>query len=197
MARAPDLPMEILKQKAAGLQHPEMNRRDNMALKRRTRSNRSETGRTGRAAASASPRKSARGTGRINVYQCAIATNRGGKFEVRVRAEFGGGAWVLPAFYLASTLEGALKKLEGALRAMHRGEEHLRFWSVERSDDPKFTDELLGGLGLSLDRRKEFPGVSARLEASAEKRISAASLRKLRSELAAPAASGRQPATRS
>lgn len=166
-----------------------------MALKNRTPSNRVARERV-RAAAAASPGKGAQGARGKNEYQCAIATNRGGKFEVRIRAEFGGGAWVLPAFYLASTLPAALKKLEEALRAMHRGEEHLRFWSVERSDDPKFTDELLGGLGLSLDRRREFPRVSARLEAPAEKPIPAAALRKLRTELAAPAASARQPNAR-
>ena len=162
-----------------------------MASKRGTRSKRGAREQAGAATPAASPKRGTRGTAGKNVYQCAIATNRGGKFEVRVRAEFGGGAWVLPAFYLASTLDGALKKLEEALRAMHRGEEHLRFWSVERSDDPKFTDELLGGLGLSLDRRKEFPRVSARLEAVAEKPISTATLRKVRKELASPAASGR------
>jgi len=71
-----------------------------------------------------------------NEYLCAIEKTQNGKYNVRVRAAFGRGAWSLPVYFLASSFNGAMKKLEESLRVLQKNEERLRFWSVEHSDDP-------------------------------------------------------------
>lgn len=119
-----------------------------------------------------------------NEYQCSIEVNQNGKYCVRVRAFFARKAWTLPVFFLSSTFDHAMRKLEEALQFLQRKEERLRFWGVERSDDPNFSEELVREAGLRLDRRAEFPVRSSNVALSPEKPIPAVLLAPVRRGLA-------------
>jgi hypothetical protein len=134
-----------------------------------------------------------------NEYQCAIERNQNGKYNVRVRAVFapeakdsGNGrqsnghrsSWMLPVYFLASSFNAAMKKLEEALQLLQKHEAKLRFWGVERTDDPNLAGDLLKELGLGLDRRREFPRKVAELGVPRERPVPAASLAPVRRILA-------------
>jgi len=145
-------------------------------------------------------------TAKSNEYVCAIERNQNGKYNVRVRATFGPppkgangdgavaasqSSWTLPVYFLASSFNGAMKKLEEALQLLQKNEEKLRFWGVERTDDPKLTGDLLRESGLWLDRRKDFPRKVAELGVAREKPVPASMLAPLRRVLADSIASER------
>jgi hypothetical protein len=134
-----------------------------------------------------------------NGYLCALERNQNGKYTVRVRATFGGnghdveggrvaqngpGGWTLPVYFLASSFNAAMKKLEQSLQFLQKNEERLRFWSVDRTDDPNLAGELLQESGLWLDRRREFPRKLAELGVPRERPISASILAPVRRVLA-------------
>ncbi|HVA93481.1 MAG TPA: hypothetical protein VNI36_01120 [Candidatus Dormibacteraeota bacterium] len=119
-----------------------------------------------------------------NEYQCAIEVNQNGKYCVRVRAMFARKAWILPVYFLASTFDRAMKKLEATLQFLQRKEEGLRFWGVEYSDDPIFSGELIRDAGLRLDRRGEFPRRASRVALFPEKPVPAILLAPVRRGLA-------------
>lgn len=79
-----------------------------------------------------------------NEYHCTIEVNQNGKYCVRVRAMFARKGWVLPVYFLASTFDRAMKKLEETLQFLQQKEERLWFWGVEHSDDPEFSGNSLG-----------------------------------------------------
>jgi hypothetical protein len=95
-------------------------------------------------------------SGSRNAYECALERNQNGKYCVRIRASFGRSRWSLPLYFLASSFDGAMKKLEHTLQYLQKREEALWFWGVQRSDDPNLAAELLADVGLRLDRRSEF-----------------------------------------
>ena len=119
-----------------------------------------------------------------NEYLCAIEKNQNGKYNVRVRAVFGSDGWSLPVYFLASSFNAAMKKLEEALQLLQKNEERLRFWGVERSDDPNVAGDLLREFGLWLDRRKEFPRKIAELGIQRERPVPASLLVPVRRILA-------------
>ncbi len=119
-----------------------------------------------------------------NEYLCAIEKNQNGKYNVRVRAVFGSDAWSLPIYFLASSFNAAMKKLEEALQLLQKNEERLRFWGVERSDDPNVAGDLLREFGLWLDRRKEFPRKVAEVGVQPERPVPASLLATVRRILA-------------
>jgi hypothetical protein len=119
-----------------------------------------------------------------NDYRCAIEITQNGKYNVRIRANFGTSGWKLPVYFQASSFDAAMKKLESTLQFLQRHEERLWFWSVERSDDPKFAGDLLEGFGLSLDHRTEFPQRGATIGVPRERIVPAVSLAPLRRSLA-------------
>jgi hypothetical protein len=138
-------------------------------------------------------------TAQANEYICAIERNQNGKYNVRIRATFGPGkrgangdsgasashpSWTLPVYFLASSFNGAMKKLEEALQLLQKNEDRLRFWGVERTDDPKLTGDLLRESGLWLDRRREFPRKIAELGVPRERPVPASMLAPLRRVLA-------------
>jgi hypothetical protein len=127
---------------------------------------------------------STKSAGSGNRYICALERNQNGKYTVRVRAVFGRDGWALPAYFLASSFNAAMKKLEEALQILQRNEERLRFWAVERTDDPKMAGDLLQEFGLWVDRRKEFPRRLAELAVPSEKPVPAATLASVRRMLA-------------
>lgn len=92
-----------------------------------------------------------------NKYRCCIEINQNGKYSVRIQVYFGAKGWSLPVFFLVSSFDAAMKRLEAALQLLQKEEDRLWFWGVERSDDPKLAAELLGRLGLHYDQRREFP----------------------------------------
>ena len=126
-----------------------------------------------------------------NEYQCSIEVNHNGKYCVRVRASYARKGWVLPVFFLASTFDRAMGKLEETLQFLQQKEERLRFWGVEHSDDPKISGELVREAGLSLDRRCEFPRRSENVALSPEKRVPAVLLAPVRRGLAGLIDTGR------
>jgi hypothetical protein len=135
-----------------------------------------------------------------NEYICTIERNQNGKYSVRVRASFGvgphsggsrrarsgqnGSAWSLPVYFLASSFSAAMKKLEVSLQLLQKNEERLRFWGVERSDDPNLAGDLLRDSGLRLDRRREFPAKAAELRIPRERAVPASMLAPVRKALA-------------
>lgn len=121
-----------------------------------------------------------------NQYRCTIERNQNGKYNVRVRAQFGSGsqAWVLPLYFLASSFNAAMKKLEESLQLLQKSEEKLRFWAVERTDDPNLAGDLLQDVGLRIDRRRDFPRRTGEIAVPRERPISAAVLAPLRRLLA-------------
>jgi hypothetical protein len=154
---------------------------------------------------------SARNSVNANEYLCALERNQNGKYTVRVRAIFGApgrevngsssaqtgeGGWTLPVYFLASSFNAAMKKLEESLQLLQKNEERLRFWGVERTDDPNLAGELLQEFGLWLDHRREFPRKMAELGVRRERAISASMLAPVRRVLADSLAQER-PAGRS
>jgi hypothetical protein len=83
--------------------------------------------------------------------------NQNGKYCVRVQTHFARHSWVLSVYFLASSFDRAMKKLEQSLQFLQRQEDRLWFWGVDRSDDPNLSAEMLREAGLHLDRRSEFP----------------------------------------
>jgi hypothetical protein len=145
---------------------------------------------------------SAKNGASTNEYLCAIERNQNGKYNVRVRALFalGGlatdedgsaqagdnshGRWTLPVYFLASSFNAAMKKLEESLQLLQKNEDRLRFWGVERTDDPKLAGDLLQEFGLWLDRRREFPRKIAELGVPRERPVPASMLAPVRRVLA-------------
>jgi len=136
---------------------------------------------------------------RANEYHCAIERTQNGKYNVRLRALFGrratrsdstassahrGAGWTVSAYFLASSFNVAMKKLAQSLQSLQKNEERLRFWGVERTDDPNMAGDLLHEFGLWLDRRKDFPRKIAEFRIPPERVISAASLAPVRRILA-------------
>jgi hypothetical protein len=119
-----------------------------------------------------------------NEYVCAIEKTQNGKYNVRVRALFGRSAWTLPVYFLASSFNGAMKKLAEALQHLQKNEERLRFWGVERTDDPNMAGDLLQEFGLWLDRRREYPRKVAELGVPRERPVPASMLAPIRRVLA-------------
>ena len=130
-------------------------------------------------------------TNHRNEYQCTIELNQNGKYCVRVRAVFTRKAWTLPVYFLASTFDGAMTKLEQSLQFLQQQEERLWFWGVERSDDPNFSAELVQEAGLRMDRRLEFPRRSSNVVLSPEKPVPAVLLAPVRRVLAGSIDAGR------
>src|SRR5262245_50527415 len=98
-----------------------------------------------------------------NEYRSVVEINQNGKYCVRIRARFARHGWVLSTYFLASSFDRAMKKLEQSLQFLQRHEDRLWFWGVDRSDDPNFSGEMLREAGLHLDRRSEFPRKAAAL----------------------------------
>ena len=133
-----------------------------------------------------------------NDYLCAIERNQNGKYNIRVRAVFApakvaldgrsnhrnDGNWTLPVYFLASSFNAAMKKLEESLQLLQKNEERLRFWAVERTDDPNLAGDLLQEFGLWLDRRREYPRRVAELAIAPERRVPASMLAPVRRILA-------------
>jgi hypothetical protein len=119
-----------------------------------------------------------------NVYHCAMEKNQNGKYNIRIRVLFGQGGWSLSVYFLASSFNAAMKKLEQSLQILQKSEGHLRFWGVERSDDPNLAGDLLQEFGLWLDRRREFPRKVAELNVPGERPVAASMLAPIRRVLA-------------
>ena len=132
-----------------------------------------------------------KGTADRNEYRCCIEVNQNGKYSVRMQVRFGGKGWLLPVFFLVSSFDAAIKKLEESIQVLQRNEERLWFWGVERSDDPKVAAELLSHIGLHYDQRKEFPRRAAEFQVPARRAISAFRLAQARRALADSVSAGR------
>jgi len=124
----------------------------------------------------------------LNEYSCAIEKSQNGKYNVRIRGSFdrsgGSPRWTIHLYFLASSFTAAMKKLEESLEALQKNEEKLRFWGVERTDDPSFAGELVRDFGLRLDRRRDFPKKVAEISVSPEKPVPASQLAQTRRVLA-------------
>ena len=119
-----------------------------------------------------------------NEYLCAIEVNKSGKYCLRLRVNFGGRDWVLSVYFLASSFDRAMKKLEESMQYLQRNEECLWFWAVDRSDDPNLAGEMLHEAGLRLDRRAEFPRRLASMAVSPNRPVHAFQIAPLRRGLA-------------
>ncbi|HVM74795.1 MAG TPA: hypothetical protein VMT75_04070 [Candidatus Saccharimonadales bacterium] len=119
-----------------------------------------------------------------NDYRCSIERNQTGKYCVRVRVQYPRHAWNLGVFFLASSFDRAMKKLEESLHFLQRNEEKLWFWGVDRAADLGFSAEFLKEAGLQLDRRLEFPPKAANLSVEPERDVPAFVLGPIRRGLA-------------
>jgi hypothetical protein len=119
-----------------------------------------------------------------NDYRCSIEKNQTGKYCVRLRVQYPRHAWTLGVFFLASSFDRAMKKLEESLHFLQRNEEKLWFWGVDRAEDLGFSAEFLKEAGLHLDRRGEFPRKAANLSVEPERDVPAFVLGPIRRGLA-------------
>jgi hypothetical protein len=110
---------------------------------------------------------------RQNEYRCCIETNQSDKYCVRVRVRFKRHDWVLRVYFLASTVDRAIRKMEQSVQFLQRNEDRLWFWGIDRSDDPNVSSEMLREAGLHLDRRTEFPRRTELLTVASEQRVPA------------------------
>jgi hypothetical protein len=119
-----------------------------------------------------------------NDYRCSIERNQGGKYCLRVQAHYPRHAWTLSVFFLASSFDRAMKKLEESLDFLQRHEEKLWFWGVDRAEDMGFSAEFLREAGLKLDRRNEFPTKATNVTLVPEREVPAFVLGPMRRGLA-------------
>ena len=119
-----------------------------------------------------------------NDYRCSIEKNQGGKYCVRIRVHYPRHAWSLGVFFLASSFDRAMKKLEQSLDFLQRHEEKLWFWGVDRAEDMGFSAEFLREVGMRLDKRTEFPRKAANLTLAPERAVPAFILGPVRRGLA-------------
>jgi len=119
-----------------------------------------------------------------NDYRCSIEKNQTGKYCVRIRVLYPRHAWTLAVFFLASSFDRAMKKLEESLHFLQRNEEKLWFWGVDRAEDLAFSAEFLKEANLHLDCRNEFPRKSANLSVEPERDVPAFVLGPVRRGLA-------------
>jgi hypothetical protein len=136
----------------------------------------------------------ARTTSVRNDYRCSIERNQGGKYCVRVQAHYPRHAWTLGVYFLASSFDRAMKKLEESLDFLQRQEEKLWFWGVDRAEDMGFSAEFLREAGLKLDRRTEFPPKAANVSLTPERAVPAFVLGPVRRGLAESVESARSAA---
>ena len=92
-----------------------------------------------------------------NDYRCCMERNQSGKYCVRIQVFYPRHAWNLAVYFLASSFDRAMKKLEESLDFLQRHEEKLWFWGVDRAEDMGFSAEFLREAGMKLDQRTEFP----------------------------------------
>src|SRR5437867_7529294 len=119
-----------------------------------------------------------------NDYRCTIERNQSGKYCVRVQVHYPRHSWKLSTFFLASSFDRAMKKLEEALDFLQRQEEKLWFWGVDRAEDLGFSAEFLKEAGLRLDRRSEFPRKATSVSLAPEREVPAFVLGPMRRGLA-------------
>ncbi|HKW55930.1 MAG TPA: hypothetical protein VJN42_01120 [Candidatus Acidoferrum sp.] len=119
-----------------------------------------------------------------NDYRCSMERNQAGKYCVRIEVFYPRHAWKLAVFYLASSFDRAMKKLEQSLDFLQRQEEKLWFWGVDRAEDMGFSAEFLREAGLRLDQRTEFPSRATSLTLAPEREVPASVLGPLRRGLA-------------
>jgi hypothetical protein len=50
-----------------------------------------------------------------NLYHCAMERNQNGKYNIRIRVQFERGGWALSVYFLASSFNAGMKKLEESL----------------------------------------------------------------------------------
>jgi len=122
--------------------------------------------------------------GSRNEYRCSIERNQSGKYCVRLRVHYPRHAWTLNVYFLGSSFDRAMKKLEESLDFLQRQEEKLWFWGVERAEDMGFSAEFLKEAGLKLDRRTEFPKRSTSVTLAPERDVPASVLGPMRRGLA-------------
>jgi hypothetical protein len=87
-------------------------------------------------------------------------------------------------YFLASSFDRAMKKLEESVNFLQRQEEKLWFWGIDRAEDMGFSAEFLREAGLGLDRRSELPWKTTNLTLSPERAVPAAQLGPVRRSLA-------------
>jgi len=126
-----------------------------------------------------------------NEYRCSIELNQTGKYCVRIKVQYPRHAWNLGVFFLASSFDRSMKKLEESLRFLQRNEEKLWFWGVDRSEDIAFSAEFLKDAGLTLDRRIEFPRKASSISLEPERDVPAFVLGPVRRGLAESVEYGR------
>jgi hypothetical protein len=129
-----------------------------------------------------------------NDYRCSIEKNQSGKYCVRIQAYYPRHAWTLGVFFLASSFDRAMKKLEASLDFLQRHEEKLWFWGVDRAEDMGFSAEFLREAGLRLDQRTEFPRKATNLSLRPEREVPAFVLGPVRRGLAELVAAPPTPA---
>ena len=119
-----------------------------------------------------------------NDYRCSMEKNQSGKYCVRIQVFYPRHAWNLGVFFLASSFDRAMKKLEESLDFLQRHEEKLWFWGVDRAEDMGFSAEFLREAGMKLDLRTEFPRRATNLSLAPEREVPAFVLGPVRRGLA-------------
>ena len=101
-----------------------------------------------------------------------------------MRVQYPRHAWSLGVYFLASSFDRAMKKLEESLHFLQRNEEKLWFWGVDRAEDMGFSAEFLKEAGMKLDRRMDFPKRATSVTLAPEREVPASVLGPMRRGLA-------------
>lgn len=129
-------------------------------------------------------KNSTRTSSACNDYRCSMERNQSGKYCVRIQVFYPRHAWTLAVFFLASSFDRAMKKLQESLAFLQKQEEKLWFWGVDRAEDMGFSAEFLREVGLKLDHRSEFPRKATSLSLPPEREVPAFVLGPVRRGLA-------------
>ena len=62
-----------------------------------------------------------------NLYHCAMEKNQNGKYNIRIRVQFERGEWDLSVYFLASSFNAGMKKLEAVAAATAEKRRALAF----------------------------------------------------------------------
>src|SRR5260370_41391407 len=92
-----------------------------------------------------------------NDYRCTIDRNQSGQYCVRIQVRYPRHAWTLGVYFLASTFDRAMKRLEDSLDFLQRHEDKLWFWGVDRAEDMGFSAEFLKEAGAILCAPPKVP----------------------------------------
>ncbi len=120
-----------------------------------------------------------------NTYRVSVEPNQLGKHMARIEARFAESDFRLLVYFQAASPDRLFSRLPGVLRFLQNREEQLWLWGSESSDRSLFFEELLEEVGLTLDRRRDFPRAAVAVGAAPGANLRPLQLAELKRRLSA------------